>query len=111
MKRKNLFCFLVSLLLVPGLLCSCAQSKTLSGVYETYSETGSYVSFEFTQEGSFVCKTFMLDVKVKQESGSYEIEKGKITLTYDDRQDGIVTFPFEEKEGYILINGSEYYKK
>ena len=90
---------------------ACAGNKTLSGVYETYSETGSYVSFEFTQEGSFVCKTFMLDVKVKQESGSYEIEKGKITLTYDDRQDGIVTFPFEEKEGYILINGSEYYKK
>lgn len=97
--------------LVVTLCAACARNSTLSGVYETYSETGSYVSFEFTQEGSFVCKTFMLDVKVKQESGSYEIEKGKITLTYDDRQDGIVTFPFEEKEGYILINGSEYYKK
>ena len=55
--------------------------------------------------GKYYMKTYNSGTK------SYEIEKGKITLTYDDRQDGIVTFPFEEKEGYILINGSEYYKK
>lgn len=90
-------------------LVSCGSEKTLSGAYETLSSTGSYVRYEFSEDGSVVCKTFMLDVKVKENTGSYVIEKGELVLTYEGKEES-VSFPIENKGDIIVINGNDYYK-
>ncbi len=107
--KKRLILTVFPILLV-FLLVSCSQ-KTLSGVYETEQSTGSYTSFEFSENGKFVLKTYMLNVKVSHEEGSYEIKDKQLHLDYEDEYKSDVSLPFEDCGEYILINGSEYYKR
>lgn len=108
---KRYLCVILSFLTLACLLLSCSGTsvKKLEGSYATESTTGSYVLYEFTEDGSVTCRSYMLDIKVSEESGTYEINKDEITFTYGEE---IKTFPFEytDKDS-IVINGNTYYKQ
>ena len=106
MKKTAVWIVALALCLI---FAGCGSDKTLSGVYETPSSTGSFVRYEFSEDGSVVCKTFMLDVKVKENTGSYVIEKGELILTYEGKEES-VSFPIEDKGDILVINGNDYYK-
>lgn len=89
------------------MLNACSRApKKLDGAYATESSTGSYVMYEFGDDQSVICTSYMLGVKVAQEEGTYEIKDGNIIFYYED---GTKTFPLERDGDGIIINGNTYY--
>ena len=81
----------------------------LVGVYQTESQTGSFVRYTFTKEHTYECEVYTLEVLTAERKGTYKIEKGEISLLREGESDPDI-FPLELQTDGIVINGT-FYKK
>ena len=110
----------LALTLMASLLCIAlvACGKTLSGAYETEVNLGiTTMNLTYEFKGSKVTATvkstnFLGQVESVSVDGTYEIEDGEITFTWDEETDGVEggTFTFEETEDGIKIGVVELKK-
>lgn len=112
--RKSVIALLMTSLLL-CLVLGCSQDGGredelfIEGVYQTESQTGSFVRYTFSKDGSYDCDIYMLNVLTGQRSGSYTLTESEISLLAEGA-DAPDTFPFELAEDNIIINGTLYIK-
>ncbi len=108
--KKIVSSVLVCVLLLSTVFVLASCSQILMGEYE--SSLG--ISYEFS--GNKVTRKWEIPViGTTTREGTYSIEDGKITFTFDDDKENSGTYDFSEGEedgkSYIKISGITYYKK
>ena len=107
MKQRNVLKMIVAAMLVCVMVCTLTACTTmLSGTY-TRKEGLIEQSFSFKEDNKVEVSAFGIDVE-----GTYQIEDGKITITYSLfglSYDWVKSF---EKDGNsIFIDGTEFVKE
>ena len=118
-KIKKIFAGALLLCLAFSLLtcfASCKEEEKkdgganfITGVYQTESQTGSFVRYTFTKDMTYECEVYTLDVLTAERKGTYELSEGEISLLREGDKEPDV-FPFELKPEGVVINGNLYVK-
>ena len=107
---------LVAVVVAGGVIASILLQPDeirISGAYSAEA-LGTGKSLSFDKEGGVIGTYRSAGMEVYSVAGTYEINDGKIVMSFDDESIAINVFEgqftFELGEDYILIDGLKYYK-